>query len=60
MLKEVRIRKNHSLIENGIQAEIRKVMNESFGAVRRSSSIGNHEYQDKLTPPNIKAYKPPP
>ena len=58
MLKEIRTRKNQSLIENGIQADLRKVMNESFGIVRSSTS--NDDYKDRITPPNMKNYKPPP
>ena len=57
MLKEIKIRKNQSLVENGILADLRKVMNESFGIVRSSTS---NEFQDRKTPPNIKNYEPPP
>ena len=59
MLKEIKVRKNPSLIENGILADLRKVMNESFGIVRSSTS-NNYEDKDRITPPNMKNYKPPP
>ena len=56
MMKELKNRKNQSMIENGIQADLRKVMNESFGMVR--SSVSTKEFHDRqIIPPNINTNK---